>query len=265
MAAGGKQVEARYRIGQFAKLAGVTAKTLRFYDEIGLFRPSVIDPLTRYRFYQLEQLQELASVLALKDLGLSLTNIRRAIGGVAASERRYALLSELKTATERSLRRAAGSLELINAALEDLRGIRPTVPVVLKHQAAVSVASVRTTVASYVEIETIGRDLRAALPSTAVGDRCGALWHRCEPSPVLEGEAFISVTGRVPARQLYDLKQLPAATLACAYCLPDDVSAASAYHAVDNWITMRGYRLAGPKREIYLDRMLEIQFPVLPG
>jgi hypothetical protein len=32
-------MSAQYRIGEFADLGGVSAKTLRFYDEIGLLRP----------------------------------------------------------------------------------------------------------------------------------------------------------------------------------------------------------------------------------
>jgi DNA-binding transcriptional MerR regulator len=40
-----------YRIGEFAELGGVSAKTLRFYDEIDLLRPAFVDPRTRYRLY----------------------------------------------------------------------------------------------------------------------------------------------------------------------------------------------------------------------
>jgi DNA-binding transcriptional MerR regulator len=55
----------QYRIGEFADLSGVPAKTLRFYDEIGLLRPAAVDPRTRYRLYLPQQLEELASILAL--------------------------------------------------------------------------------------------------------------------------------------------------------------------------------------------------------
>jgi hypothetical protein len=41
-----------------------------------------------------------------------------------------------------------------------------------------------------------------------------------------------------------------------------DESAEQAYLALRRWMQIRGYRLAGPKREIYLQNMLEIQFPL---
>jgi hypothetical protein len=66
----------------------------------------------------------------------------------------------------------------------------------------------------------------------------------------------------VPLRGCYELKHLPAATLACAYSGLDDDAAEQAYVAIRNWMQVRGYRVAGAKREIYLDQMLEIQFPL---
>jgi effector-binding domain-containing protein len=78
----------------------------------------------------------------------------------------------------------------------------------------------------------------------------------------LEGEPFVGLKGKVPFRSFYDVKQLPAATVACAYSGLDDESAEQGYEAIRKWMDVRGYQLAGPKREIYLDQMLEIQFPL---
>jgi hypothetical protein len=61
-----------------------------------------------------------------------------------------------------------------------------------------------------------------------------------------------------------DLKYLPEAFLACAYSGDDEESAEQAYAAIRSWMKVPGYRSAGPKRELYLGPMLEIQFP-LPG
>ena len=61
---------------------------------------------------------------------------------------------------------------------------------------------------------------------------------------------------------LYDVKEVPAATVASTYCRSDDNSAEHAYNALRKWMNVTNYQLAGPKREIYLDEMLEIQFPL---
>ena len=39
-------------IGEFSKICQVSAKTLRYYDEIGLLRPEEINPENGYRYYR---------------------------------------------------------------------------------------------------------------------------------------------------------------------------------------------------------------------
>ena len=45
-----------FRIGDFSRIARVSSRLLRFYDEIGLFVPAHADPYTGYRFYTVGQL-----------------------------------------------------------------------------------------------------------------------------------------------------------------------------------------------------------------
>ena len=64
------------KIGDFSRLSRVTVKTLRFYDETGLLKPVQLDSSTGYRYYSVEQLTRLNRILAYKDLGFSLEQIR---------------------------------------------------------------------------------------------------------------------------------------------------------------------------------------------
>jgi DNA-binding transcriptional MerR regulator len=73
-------------IGEFARLGRVSVRTLRHYDEIGLLRPAKVDPDTGYRGYGAGQLGRLNRILAMKDLGLSLAQIRRLLGGITLEE-----------------------------------------------------------------------------------------------------------------------------------------------------------------------------------
>ena len=63
------------KIGEFSKLAQVSVKTLRYYDELGLLRPDWVDRYTGYRYYALQQLPRLNRILALRELGFSLVQI----------------------------------------------------------------------------------------------------------------------------------------------------------------------------------------------
>jgi DNA-binding transcriptional MerR regulator len=252
----------QYRIGEFAALGGVSRKTLRFYDQMGLLRPASVDPRTRYRRYLPAQLEDLASILALKDLGVSLAEVHSLINRKASSVDRKATLSELKRRIEHSIQTARQSLMCINAALEELGARQPSIPVVVKRRPPVAIASLRVKLNKYEDVSLFEQELLNALPPQCLGALRGVLWHRCADSGSLEAEPFIALRERAPARSPYALKHLPEATLACAYSGLDDESAERAYAAIRRWMDVRGYRVAGPKREVYLGQMLEIQFPL---
>src|SRR6266702_6436875 len=97
---------AQYRIGEFAYLGGVSAKTLRFYDEIGLLRPASVDSRKGYRHYLPQQLEELASILALKNLGVSLAKLRELTRKRGSATERRSILNELKGTLEQSIQAA---------------------------------------------------------------------------------------------------------------------------------------------------------------
>ena len=64
-----------FKITEFAKIANTNRKTLQYYDEIGLFSPAYVAE-NGYRYYSLFQLDQLALIAVLRDLGLPLREIR---------------------------------------------------------------------------------------------------------------------------------------------------------------------------------------------
>jgi DNA-binding transcriptional MerR regulator/effector-binding domain-containing protein len=64
------------KIGDFSRLARVTIKTLRFYDNAGLFHPAFVEPRSGYRFYSADQLPELQRIRLLREFGCSLAEVR---------------------------------------------------------------------------------------------------------------------------------------------------------------------------------------------
>jgi DNA-binding transcriptional MerR regulator len=81
-----------FSIGEFARLGAVSIRTLRHYDEIGLLPPAEADPVTGYRSYSAGQLRQLNRIVALKDLGLTLGQIRQLRDGITVEELRGMLL-----------------------------------------------------------------------------------------------------------------------------------------------------------------------------
>lgn len=65
-----------YKIGDFSKLTNLSIRTLRYYDDIDLFKPKEIDLFTNYRYYSDDQLEDLKIIKDLQDIGFSLEEIK---------------------------------------------------------------------------------------------------------------------------------------------------------------------------------------------
>lgn len=65
-----------FTVGEMAKLSNISKQTLIFYDRKGVFSPNRVDPDNGYRYYSADQLELLDNILILKEMGLSLEEIR---------------------------------------------------------------------------------------------------------------------------------------------------------------------------------------------
>lgn len=66
----------KLHIREFAKLAGVSVRTLHFYDEIGLLKPSSVDEQNGYRYYDEHSLTRMQEILFYRELDFPLKEIR---------------------------------------------------------------------------------------------------------------------------------------------------------------------------------------------
>lgn len=69
-----------WKVGDLAKLTGLTVRTLRFYDQIGLFSPSG-QTESGHRLYNESDMSRLQQILSLKELGLSLEEVKSVLAG----------------------------------------------------------------------------------------------------------------------------------------------------------------------------------------
>lgn len=115
--------DTRYTVKQLALLAGVSARTLHYYDEIGLLRPER-SPANGYRIYKRPAVLRLQQILFLRELGLSLDEIRAVLDQPdfdlvrALEHHRRALrerqrrLDQLIETVERTIESMKGTLEM---------------------------------------------------------------------------------------------------------------------------------------------------------
>ena len=65
----------KMQINEFAKLAGVSVRTLHYYDEIGLLKPALVDAQNGYRFYDENSLLRMQEILFYRELDFPLKSI----------------------------------------------------------------------------------------------------------------------------------------------------------------------------------------------
>lgn len=64
------------KIGEMAQFNRVSVTTLRLYDKVGILKPCYTDPETNYRYYSIHQKARLDMIQYMKELGMSLGEIR---------------------------------------------------------------------------------------------------------------------------------------------------------------------------------------------
>ena len=65
----------KMQINEFAKLTGVSVRTLHYYDEIGLLKPAFVDNQNGYRFYDEDSLERMQEILFYRELDFELKSI----------------------------------------------------------------------------------------------------------------------------------------------------------------------------------------------
>ena len=66
-----------YKIGEFSKIVDIPVRTLRYYDEYGILKPSEVDNFTGYRYYSDENILECHLIKLLKSLDFTLEEISK--------------------------------------------------------------------------------------------------------------------------------------------------------------------------------------------
>ncbi len=107
----------RFMAGEMAQLHRISKQTLIYYDRIGLIRPREVDPDTGYRYYDMDQCEDLVVILFLKGLGMKLKEIK-AYRSQSSTRARIRLLES----QERTIRRKLDQIHRIQQRLASMVG-----------------------------------------------------------------------------------------------------------------------------------------------
>lgn len=109
-------------IGEFSKICKVSAKTLRYYAEIGLILPEEINPENGYRYYAVEQLETMLFINRLKSYHFSLEEIKAILQAEEVQDERFCLeLIRKKMEMEEKKRQYERTIEQLNEDIANLK------------------------------------------------------------------------------------------------------------------------------------------------
>lgn len=272
-----------FRIGEFSQIARVSGRLLRYYDSIGLLRPVRIDPVTGYRYYSADQLPRLNSILALKDLGLSLDQVAKMVDDRIGPDEIRGMLMLKKAELEQSLRAEQTRLRHIESRLKQIeeQGALTDYDVVVKRVPAQPYLAVRSEFAGMPGAVAMLKSVLAAtrrIPAEARGPLI-VVAHSDFDDDLLDLEIGIGLAQerktRIPLPDRLEMKptELPAIEMSAAIVRGGPTYQAHlAFGALGVWMEANGFTIAGPCREVFLEppfqppdeeqSVIEIQFPV---
>lgn len=98
-----KHDENLFRIGEVAKILGVTRKSLLVYEDMGLLTPAVKDEESGYRYYTADNMMQIRSIRSLQALGLSLKEVAEYYYNSENIDKHLARLYELRSLLDRNI------------------------------------------------------------------------------------------------------------------------------------------------------------------
>jgi DNA-binding transcriptional MerR regulator len=107
------------RIGELAKKAGVTVRTLSYYDKEGLLTPSS-ESESGYRLYTDKDMVRLIQILMLKELGFPLSEIKKRLAKLDTPQEVRAMLTEQAAHIRMKIKTLAESLNAMEALNEEI-------------------------------------------------------------------------------------------------------------------------------------------------
>lgn len=266
-----------YSIGIFSKINKVTTKTLRYYDQIGILKPSKVDDSSGYRYYSSEDLPKIHKIIALKQIGLSLDKIKDILSDNNKIEKyiddQVKIVNDEIIENTIKLKKLESYYGIINGKYFD-----KYTPIIREIPECI-VASMRQVIKSYDEYFNIcpnvmGPDMERIGCECKIPEYCFSIYHDGEyKEKDIDVEICESVTKMKEDTKILKFKKLAKIdTAVCVLHKGPYSSLRDAYIFAFNWIRENNYEVIDNPRESYIDGiwnkdsdgewLTEIQIPV---
>ena len=247
---------AQYRIGEFSKITGLTVKTLRFYDEQGVLKPSCVDPENGYRYYDAELLTRARAITLLRSLEFSLTEITDLLN--RSDEESFDVLDILRNQQD-AIRLQIARYQRIDAKLCQLIEEEQETRQMAKHETfAVEEKTVESQLVAGIRMK--GRYSDCGEPFARIGKSLGRY---INGKPLLlhydmeyreddaDFEACMPVSKSIEVEGI-DIRELPAGRCVSLLHRGPYEELRTSYAKAFDYVQQKGFEIQIPSREVFL-------------
>jgi len=243
-------------IGEFARLADVSVRMLRHYDQLDLLRPQRVDPHTGYRLYSAAQLDRANQLIALKDLGFTLEEVGRMLDGTLAARTIAGMLRERRAQLQEQIHADTRRLHSVDARLRTIEKENPMTAFIEKELPELTLVQLSERIAEMSEIEdrigpmfTRVNEAIAAAGATYVGP--GVATYTTDHDGTIAAAAEQIAGAEVPAGLERAVVSAVPRALTVRYAGDDLSGITQAWQGLVAEVETRGLRAVGTCREVY--------------
>ena len=248
----------KLKIKEFSLLCGVTVKTLRHYEKIGLIRPSEVDEWTGYRYYNVSQMQNMANIRTLKEIGFSLEEIYDLFESGIMKPTIKSLEQKIRS-TEHELAMLQRRNQTLRAMIDSQNKIRNMENISIQSLPEIIVASHREVIKSYSELgrlcyEVIGPEMARLGCKCPEPGYCYTIEHNEYRPENIDIEYCEQVEEMGADSGLIQFKKIPAVPKAvCMKHYGPYEKLYDSYVEIFKYIDKQGFKIIGQPRANYID------------
>lgn len=243
-------------VGAFAKRAGLSSSALRYYDDVGLLKPSRVDETTGYRYYSQSQLEQAELICFLRSLEMPIGELRATLAATdpatlaahlkgyrrdvrAQLDEKERMLTEIKLFAQRNLESSTYTIQLKEVPAHAFLSIRRRAPVTALLE---TMTAASTSLLGHLK----EFDVTPSGPWFT-------LYHNADYNDV-EVDVEVCVPTPRPSPSTGEIRQGSFPTQTQAWTLHEGLyeRIGQAYRALQSWLDEHGYAPAAPIRDLCL-------------
>lgn len=252
------KVNNKLKIKEFSLLCGVTVKTLRHYEKIGLLQPFDVDEWTGYRYYNVSQMQAMENIRRLKEMGFSLDEISEMFASGSLKPTLQTLEKKIAE-SERELRKLQQRCTMLRNLVDSQNKIQKMEQISIQSLPEIIVASHREIISSYNDLgrlccEDIGPEMARLGCKCPEPGYCFTIEHNEYRPTNIDIEYCEQVEEMGKDSEIIQFKKIPAIEKAiCMKHYGPYERLYQSYVELFKYIEQQGYKVIGAPRANYID------------